>query len=265
MTRIRYEASGIENLTYVHVPLLSTNVLNRLCGLDRARRLSRAFNYIILKRLQDRINADIIFHADGCKFYPILKTHSFSVTDTQDDYQSDPSKYELEYGAGVFRSSRLNFAVTHSVADKFSNTFGAKFEALENGVDFETMRCVDDNDVSALRRQLGLNGKTIASYIGAACWLDAAFAAELFELAAHECPELHFVIVGNLPAMDFGNVTWAGPVHPDRARLFYHLSDVGIFLRDSGNDFLRNSMPLKLIQYSSIGKPVVSAGTLLGP
>ena len=71
------------------------------------------------------------------------------------------------------------------------------------------------------------------------------------------------MLVGNLPEITAENVTNIGLVPPEKVCLFYLMADSGFMPQTVSDASVRNCMPLKIIQFSAAGKPVIIATQLL--
>lgn len=245
----------------IEVPFMSHMVIHRFLGMVKALKLARWFNKIQLERIAKKVKPDFIFYAEGFDLYPCIDGYD-CVSDIQDDF--DPGNfrdntYNLEYTSRNILKSKINFVVSRQAAKKFTSLYGGSFEYIPNGVESKVMLGADKSLVKSLRSQLGLDEKFIITYIGADAWYNKDFTVQLAKLSKELDSSLHFLIVGNLSPFKAENVTFVGPVDKEKSILYYWLSDIGILLKDSkGSNFLRNSVPLKIVQYGIIGKQFLS-------
>lgn len=261
-TSIRIEKHPKYSYSWIHLPYMSYMVIYRFIGVARARKLAAKFNQISLNKVLARIQPDAIFAADGFERFQAVEGYPI-MADIQDDFDEASGKYppnHLEYLKKCFRFSQKSFAVTNKVAKRLGKIYEADIEYLPNGADLTGLRGISKESIEDWRKKLNLAGKTVISYIGADAWYDTTLAESIYELAEKQHPHLHFVLVGNLqkPKKNYSNVTFTGGVDSQTAYIFYHLSDMGLFFKDSkGSDFLLNSMPLKIIQYASLNRPTI--------
>ena len=243
--------------TIVRTPFMSHMVIHRFIGMVGALKISRAFNRKSLKRIVDKVKPDVIFHADGFDYYPVLG-HHFTVSDMQDDFDKGnfrDNQYNTDYVRNQLAASKLNFVVSKKAAVNLGEIYNQPFIYQPNGVETEIMLKKNETKVNAIRKKYGLEGKYIISYIGADAWYDKELAKKVADLARKADPDIHFLIVGNLPIIESDNITMTGPVSKDDSYNYYWVSDTGILLKDSkGSNFLYNSIPLKIIQYGIINK-----------
>lgn len=141
-----------------------------------------------------------------------------------------------------------------------------RITVLPNGVDLESFeRSVPVADVEALRGELRLEGRFVASYIGT---VGMAHGMEVLLDAAQECPdpEVMFLVVGvgaewqklrdaaEVRGLDNLRVIEKQP--RERIRLFYALSDVSIVhLRD--RPAFRKVIPSKMFEAMAMHRPLV--------
>lgn len=247
--------------TIIEVPFMSHMVIHRLLGMVKALKLARWFNKFQLQKIAKKIKPDFIFYAEGFDLYPCLDGYQ-CFSDIQDDF--DPgnfrdNSYNLHYTSMNILRSKMNFVVSKQAARNLGSMYGSDFIYIPNGVESKVMLGVDQSLVDSLKIQLGLEGKFIISYIGADAWYNKNFLIKLAKLANELDRSLHFVIVGNLSPFPSKNVTFIGPVDKEKSILYYWLSNIGVLLKDSkGSNFLRNSVPLKIVQYGIISKQFIS-------
>ena len=262
-SRTKISQHPTHNYNIVKSPKMTLLVIHKLLGVVLALRLIRFYNTIVLNRLIKRINPTILFYADGCDMYPINRSVKMIITDIQDDFSKGnfrDNKYQQKYGEKNLNLSDKNYIVSKSAKSRLSEFYNTQFEYIPNGADFESLRDIKENDTKLLREQLGLNEKLIVSFIGGGLWLDTPFSKKLFSETLNECPQVHFVLIGNHKQIkNTENVTNLGRMSNAETYKYYNLSDVGIFLKNSkGSPFLENSVPLKIIQYSSVNKYVIT-------
>ena len=248
--------SDLNNLNYLYCSRLTFMVIYRVIGLTNALKLSRFYNNFILKRVVKKINPNVILYADGYDSQPILKGDWVNLADVQDDFDLTNfrnSNYNLEYCKKNFSESDFNFIVSRTAKRRLEKMYNVDFKYLPNGVELEDMFSYNKTKYEIEKKLMG--EKLIVSYIGGDAWVDNNFLKNLLTKCIKELPNVHFFIVGNLTKYDFPNATFTGGVDKEIVKVYYHLSDIGIMLKNSeGSDFLINSIPLKIFQYSVLGK-----------
>ena len=140
-----------------------------------------------------------------------------------------------------------------------------RITVLPNGVDPEWFEPVPRAEVEALRAELGLGGKFVASYLGT---VGMAHGVEIMLEAARKCddPDVVFLVVG--AGAEWGRLREAAdsgglpsfrvlPKQPrDRIRFFYALSDVSIVhLKD--RPAFRKVIPSKMFESMAMRRPIV--------
>lgn len=251
------------NYTVVKAPKLTLLVIHRMVGFVMALKIIRYFNSKVLDNLIKRIKPTVLFYADGCDFYPVKQNGFIVITDIQDDFSEGnfrDNHYQRKYGELNLNLAHKNYIVSKSAKTKLSEFYNTEFEYIPNGADYESMRAITIDDTNQLRKSLNLDGKLIVSFIGGGLWLDTPFSEKLFKQALIECPDVHFILIGNHGQInDSENVTNLGRMSNAETYKYYNLSDVGMFLKDSkGSPFLENSVPLKIIQYSAVNKYMIT-------
>jgi hypothetical protein len=251
-----------DGLWIVHAPRISLLVIHRIIGITNALKFARFFNKIILKKLIKTIEPSAVFYADGCDLYPIVPGKHINITDIQDDFSDDnfrANDYQRAYGKLNYNLSSKNYIVSRSAAEKLGFYYSAEFEYLPNGADFNGLKNIDKNKLNNYKKNYHKEDCLNVSYIGGRAWYDDEFANDLFQMANNKYKNIHFYIIGNHVEIDLPNVTFLGPLSNEETYYFYNLCDVGIMLKDSKNsEFLENSVPLKIVQYSALDKYFIS-------
>ena len=257
----RIVPSVSNNIHFQYLPIMTHMVIHKLIGLTWALMLSRWFNRKILRKVINKIDPDVVFNADGCDYYPVIDGRHKTLIDIQDDFNEDDFRtnyYHKKYNTSNFRKSVLNFIVSENASRKFERKYGASFRYLPNGADFKSMRSIPIKVIHNYREKLMIGNRIVISYIGSDVWYDKELMDKIYS-HFEDNDKIHFLMVGNLPKSNFRNVTFTGPVPAQESYIYYNLSDIGgLFKSSEGSDFLYNSMPLKIIQYSAVGKPVIS-------
>ncbi|WP_017324587.1 glycosyltransferase family 4 protein [Synechococcus sp. PCC 7336] len=243
-------------------PVAQTAFIRKFVGDYYAYQFMRWVNRKTLKRFLQTIDPDIVFFADGFFLFPWVPMRARAIADMQDDFdETRPriSASEIRYQTENYSHTFRNYAVSQPTADRLGALYSTQFQALPNGADFATIRGVTPEQIQQLRTQLELAGKTVVTFIGTNAKYDGDFLRELALACDRQLPQIHFVIVGNVPSKSLPNVTFAGAKPPAETALYYRLSDIGIILTDTRQSkFLYHSVPLKMIQYAAARKPAVS-------
>lgn len=258
--RVRYSAE--DNFYTVQCPVFLVAFVHKLIGLVTARRVSRVLNGAVLRYLVGKLRPDVVFFADGFFVFPHVDTAARTYADLQDDYdeeRKDILTFDQKYIAADYRRTVSNYTITPAAVKRLQGWYGSKFDFLPNGADFDTIRGVPEALIAQTRQSYGLTGSYVLSYIGSYAKFDEAFVIRLAQKLAADMPDVKLVLVGKLPEVKLPNVVNIGPLPPERAALFFRLSDAGIILNDtSQSKFLNNSLPLKIIQYAAARKPVLT-------
>lgn len=250
-----------DRLHPVTAPVMLNAALRRLLGELPARRLARRFNTWSLRRLVRRLQPDVVFHADGCYYFPCFGVGRIrSFADLQDDFDEEDQellRHEITYARQCFAKCERVYAVSRAACKRFSELLPEiRFEWLPNGADFSEIRGVGAEPVAEVRQRWGLDSRFTISFIGGTVWFDVEFAQSLAAALRVSMPHAALLLVGNLPRIEAGNVISTGFVPPQETPKYFLASDVGIHLKDStGSRFLYHSIPLKIIQYAAARKP----------
>lgn len=142
---------------------------------------------------------------------------------------------------------------------------------LPNGVDRQRFARPDAAEIAALRSELGLEGAKVVLYLGSLSLASHAvdLLLEAFSQVFSSCPEAILLLVGGgedterlqRQARGLGieaALRWVGRVPPEKAVLYYHLTQVSV---DPVNedDAARSRSPLKMFESWACGAPFVSA------
>lgn len=258
--KIRYDSQI--NCKTVRLPRLTFMIIYKILGMEYSMKIARFFNKRMLKKLIKNITPDVILYADGFDLYPAITGDHIILSDVQDDFDCDNfrnSDYQKRYGHLNFNFSNKNFIVSLSAKWKLEKYYNTRFDFLPNGVDIKGMLNIDLDVLNSYKQKYCTGDKLYVSYIGGRAWVDDNFAIELFNIAQKEYPFIQFLLIGNHKNYNLKNVTNLGSLSNFRTYYFYHLSDVGIMLKESENsEFLENSLPLKIVQYSVLNKYFVA-------
>ncbi len=266
MQRSRIEKNAILGFSEVWKSVLLDAAWGKLVGPVRAAQAKYAYNGRALQRLVREIRPDVVIHADGSCFFPVVVGDYVVVWDLQDAVKlSDLSPAMHAHWKSRFLADLphvdLPYAVSQQAAEGLERQIGAAFgiQELPNGADFEGIRGIPDEVIASRRDAAGLKGKYVVSYVGGELKFDAKFAKRLFERAAERMPDAHFVVVGNVPSWSAANATFVGAVPAAEAAIHFRMCDLGVLPKDCrGDDFLYQSAPLKFVQYAAARKPVIT-------
>ncbi|MCB0401995.1 MAG: hypothetical protein KDD41_07915 [Flavobacteriales bacterium] len=249
----------------VYTSVFISAFIGRLVGKYRALIWMRRHNLKSLKKVYDKIQPDLIFHADGYYFFPALQNNIPEYADLQDDinWNNIPAGNLTDarrYYTDQFRVSRINFIVSESAKKSVTEHITASFEPISNGADFAAIAQITSSQKEAFRKKYRIAGnKKIASYIGGAHKFDLKFTEKLLDQAARDLPDLLFVLAGNIPVINKPNAVFTGILPNEEANVLYAVSDLGLTLKNTAdNDFIYNSVPLKFVQYAAARKPIVT-------
>ncbi len=239
--------------------------IGKLLGNYRSIQLMRHYNLKTLKKIVAKIQPDLIYHADGFYFFPALNSTIPEFADLQDDINwgkipINNLKKEQDYYTSQFNKTKLNFIVSASAAKSFNRFVSCKFVPFDNGADFNTLRNFSQQELNQLKIKYKIpNHKTLISYVGGVHKFDEKFTIKLATACLDKLPNVHFLLVGNLPKVELSNISNLGLISVNDANKIYALSAIGITLKNTENDdFLYNSVPLKFIQYAAARKPIVT-------
>ncbi len=263
-TLIRVEKSNDFGYT-VFGSVFINAFIGKIIGNYRSIRLMRQHNLNTLKKIVDKIQPDIIYHADGFYFFPALNSTVPEFSDLQDDinWKKIPTnnlKDEQDYYTNQFNKTKLNFIVSASAAKSFNRFVNCKFVPFDNGADFNTLQNFNQQELEQLKIRFKIpSHKTLISYIGGAHKFDENFTLKLANACLEHLPNVHFLLVGNLPKVNQSNISNLGLIAANEANKIYAISAIGITLKNTENDdFLYNSVPLKFIQYAAARKPIIT-------
>jgi colanic acid biosynthesis glycosyl transferase WcaI len=143
---------------------------------------------------------------------------------------------------------------------------GDKIIVVTNGIDPDQLS--PGAPPPELRAHLGLEGKTVVSYVGT---VGMAHGLQLILDAAQDCrnrlPEVHFLIVGSgaelhdlqqqVAERGLGNVTFVGRVAHDDIVNYWRLSDMTlVLLKDI--PLFRTVIPSKIFEAMATGTPIIT-------
>jgi len=164
------------------------------------------------------------------------------------------------------RNSDLVLCTSGVLVDRV-RSLGGRPRYLPNGVD---RRRIAAGRSEAVRQKLGLVGKKVVSLIGLTFSRTLFFIDAIAE-AARAVPDLVFVAVGAgglLPheglapfearCRELGvQFVATGPIPHDAIADYFMATDVGLYPGDA-NPYFDAACPLKILEYSAAGKPVVA-------
>lgn len=262
--RTSFKQTESQTIIHVHTSLFIDAFINRIIGKSIAKKIMHTYNKVILKYIQKKINADIIFHADGYYYSSNLTDNATCIVDFQDDFSKALTSYEISH----LRKQLIQTDLVITLSKEHETSLHAKLglhsqlhcTVIPNGINKEDYTC---KKVIARAQQLKANignSYKIISYIGSEVWVDYTFAKSFAKkvIASSGKYKIKLVIVGNVkPFIKHPDILFTGSVFPEEANAYYLISDVGILMKDAEIDFLCNSIPLKIIQYGICGKRVL--------
>ena len=168
----------------------------------------------------------------------------------------------------LYRQADLIVVVTNSSRDLLiaRGIDGNKIIVVTNGID--TAMLTPGIAPAELRQRLGLERKTVVSYIGT---VGMAHGLQLILDAAHQCgtrlPDVQFVIVGagaelgelqqQAKTRGLANVTFVGQVPHAEIVDYWRLSDITlVLLRDT--PLFRTVIPSKIFEAMATGTPIIT-------
>jgi glycosyltransferase involved in cell wall biosynthesis len=171
-----------------------------------------------------------------------------------------------EIEEAYLRNSDMVLCTSGVLVDRV-RSLGARPQYLPNGVDATR---IASGRADIVRRKLGLEGKTVVSLIGLTCSPTLFFIDAIAE-AARSTPNIVFLAVGGagwLPNEGLGRFEArchergvpfiaTGPLPHDAVADYYAATDVGLYPGDA-NPYFDAACPLKVLEYSAAGKPVVA-------
>lgn len=260
--KISFEKNN--HCTLVRFSFLHDNFFRIFFTKVLALKICSWYNSISLKRIIKVVRPDHIFYMDGFYYFRAVESTRYLIwMDIQDDYDfsdlhSLDRKLFRNYMKKQLKYSHKNYTVSISAAKNMTKEFNYPFHELPNGAWFESIQSITKEEVDALKCKLGLENKIVLTYIGGTVWYNPNFVKELMtKLLPYK--EIVLVAVGNLPVIDLSNIIHIGAIANEATYAYFQLSDIGLLMKDSIDSvFLKNSQPLKIIQYSAARKPVVS-------
>jgi glycosyltransferase involved in cell wall biosynthesis len=250
-------------------PLHGVSVL-RTSRIYKPQFIKYWYNNLQLERIVDKYGIDAIICAD---FSRLARPRGFAGK-FMFDYVDDTMGYP---GISESRKRKLAkiLALQFDQSDYIIASSDCLFEQLEkkwkipskkivnvaNGVQLSTYLNQTQETITELRRKYGLPEKRIISFIGNhAKWSGIDFVYDLFDRHSSELEDFVLLLVGpsyrhfqnkdNI--MNLGSVPWG------RIPELIRLSDCGL-LPFQESDFTSHALPLKVIEYSILGKPIISS------
>ncbi|MGH7146794.1 MAG: sugar transferase [Nitrospiraceae bacterium] len=168
----------------------------------------------------------------------------------------------------LYRRCDRIVVVTEALRDNLVKQKGlpeGKIDVVENGVEIEEFR--PQEDTHALRRQFGLNGKLVVSYIGT---MGYAHGLEVVLEAADKMrgalPDVVFLLVGEgaekarlqemAARLRLDNIRFVDQQPRDRIPAFINMSDICLVLLRRAELFA-TVLPSKMLEFMACGRPVV--------
>lgn len=255
------ETNGYHEINF---PFLQDNFLRIFSSKVVSQIFSSWFNTISLKIIVSKINPKHIFYMDGFYYFRAVSNEKIKIwMDIQDDHDFTELKQLDRYLCRKYMQNQLkmshkNYTVSNAAATNMSKEFSFPFFELPNGAWFDSILSVTQSEINETKKKLGIEKKIILTYIGGIVWYDENFVKKLMTaLLPYE--EYVLVAVGNLPIIELPNIINIGAIDNEKTYVYYRLTDIGLLLKDSTDSlFLKNSQPLKIIQYSVAKKPVIT-------
>ena len=198
-----------------------------------------------------------------------------------DDYEAGSNRFSKRWqqrGVAFFEDNLPKAAAGITVNTHFTQN---RLQALgyppedivyvPNGVDRERFRHLDEASSTALKRELGLEGRQVILYVGSLSLASHAvdLLLEAFAILYPAAPGAALLLVGGgedlerlqRQAESLGirpAVHFAGRIPPDQVPLYYHFADVSV---DPVHDdpAARGRSPLKIVESLVAGPPAVTA------
>ena len=250
-------------------PFYGVNVL-RTSHLYKPSWLAQSWNNRQLERIVLRYKIDYVVSASFSDYRPPDFVGVRYVFDCVDDTVGDPdlSDTERTRRVAIMRSQVVHadqvIASSRSIEKKLMADYGARPEQviyIPNGVSLSEYRTVEPQAVERFRRKYGLApGKRVASFIGNhAKWSGIDFVHKLFAAGDPRLADWSLVLAGptyrtleSSPSiLNLGTIPWS------EVPALVNISDCGLLPFDI-NDFTTNALPLKVLEYTAMGKPVLA-------
>jgi glycosyltransferase involved in cell wall biosynthesis len=169
-----------------------------------------------------------------------------------------PADVEAEY----VRSADRIVSVSHVLQDRVAESYQRDVVVIPNGLHLERIRRADGGRA---RDRWGLRGKRVVSLIGLTCSGRLYFLDALARVLP-EFPDVVFVAAGSGAMADRIAarclelrlpVVMTGWVDPAEVPDLFAATDIGLYPGDD-NPYFDGACPLKVIEYTGAGKPVVT-------
>lgn len=255
-----------EHFYRVNTSVFIDALVGKIFGNIYTKKFMRNYNEQSLRKVVNKIKPDIIINADAYYFFPNLNLKSIlNIADFQDDtdwneYSKKFVNYETLYRKNQLKNCDYCYIVSENAIASTKKYIGNfDYIALPNGADLAGLRENFKKEIIEIKLKHHLDKKFIISYIGSDIWLDVDFTYQLFKDLYETNKEIVLLLVGNLPIINLPNIINIGNVSSITSYQYYQLSDIGILLKNPiHSDFLYNAVPLKMVQYAAVKKPIIT-------
>jgi len=193
--------------------------------------------------------------------------HIFDVNDLPtEETKSALGSFIYEFAKQEAQKADAVVACSKGLVDYVQSQFHRQAYFIPNGAYIKEFSNIDAVKIQALRRQYGLLGKFVITYIGhIGDWIDMDFLLAFFKAAKMQYKDLALMIVGSGPdiahykriAQD-RDIIFTGGVLPDKIVEFFVISDLGV-LPSRKNLFQDLAFHIKLVEYTASRKMVISS------
>lgn len=250
-------------------PFYGVNLL-RTSRLYKPSGIAQKWNDRQLERIVRKYRIDVIVSASFFDYRPPNVPGLRYVFDCVDDTVGYPGLSNAE------RARRLTviknqvaiadqvIASSHSIEKKLLSDYGARRDQIifvPNGVSLADYRSINAQDIWRFRKKYRVpEGKRIASFIGNhAKWSGIDFLHALFDAGDPRLADWVLLLAGptyrnfkqSPSIVNLGTIPWTD------VPALISLSDCGM-LPFEISDFTTNALPLKVLEYTAMGKPVLA-------
>lgn len=251
-----FNAPG-DKLNYVSAPMLFRPAMGRL-----------KFNRWGIQKLCCRYGISRILNASGSYHITGGISGITGVYDMVDDHASLASPRSKPVTEKVIAheidASDAIITISHALIDLISQRYSQQAHYVPNGVDFEQMKNVCRENVSTLRRKLGLEDKYVIGCIGNhGPWSGLGLLIDAFKTIRQRMPDAVLLIVGPGEEVEKyrdqadERIIFTGPVPPSKVSDYFHAIDVGTLSFDL-LPFTENALPIKVLEYGAAGKFIIA-------
>ncbi len=221
-----------------------------------------------IRRLCRRLGVALVLNASAQLFETAGLPGLATVYDLVDDHVSLAGARTKAVVQRVIdhevRCSDEVVTVSHALIELIRERYGREAHYVPNGAAAAEVQSVGEEQVAALRRELGLEGRYVIGCIGNhGPWSGLELLLEAFELAAARMPDAALLIVG--PGTEAARwrhrasrrVVFTGPVPPGDVARYFRLIDLGT-LPFEVRPFTDNALPIKVLEYAAAGRLTVA-------